>query len=110
VTPTTEQFIYRLDTVDYGVDLNGVIDFCAQAGGYPIYGKNAYEWHLIQGLFWVLSRQEFHLLRLEIMFKDQDFTEPYVYTGLRSPTKQVTDVYFTPQNISVSIFISLHRG
>ena len=38
----------------------------------------------------------------EIMFKDPNFNFPYVYTGLRSPSQQVTDAYWTPRNISVS--------
>ncbi len=40
---------------------------------------------------------------LEIMLKDPDFNADYVYTGLISPTKQVTDAYWVPLNISVCL-------
>ncbi len=35
------------------------------------------------------------------MLKDPNFNEDYVYTGLISPTKQVTNAYWVPMNISV---------
>jgi hypothetical protein len=42
-------FIYRLETDTQSGNLTGVIDFCSELGGYPIYANNAYEWQLIQG-------------------------------------------------------------
>ncbi len=42
-------FIYRLESDSQTGNLTGVIDFCSELGGYPIYGNNAYEWQLIQG-------------------------------------------------------------
>jgi hypothetical protein len=43
------------------------------------------------------------------MLKDPAFNAEYVYTGLISPTKQVTDAYWVPMNISVcfKVFISI---
>jgi hypothetical protein len=35
------------------------------------------------------------------MLNDPDFNQDYVYTGLISPSKQVTDAYWLPMNISV---------
>ncbi len=42
-------FIYRLETDTQPGNLTGVMDFCFELGGYPIYANNAYEWQLIQG-------------------------------------------------------------
>jgi hypothetical protein len=42
-------FIYRLESDSQSGNLTGVIDFCSELGGYPIYANNAYEWQLIQG-------------------------------------------------------------
>ncbi len=42
-------FIYRLESDTQTGNLTGVIDFCSELGGYPIYANNAYEWQLIQG-------------------------------------------------------------
>jgi hypothetical protein len=42
-------FIYRLETDTEPKNLIGVIDFCSELGGYPIYANNAYEWQLVQG-------------------------------------------------------------
>jgi len=42
-------FIYRLESDSQTGNLTGVIDFCSELGGYPIYANNAYEWQLIQG-------------------------------------------------------------
>lgn len=36
------------------------------------------------------------------MLKDPNFNADYVYTGLISQTKQVTNSYWMPKNISVS--------
>lgn len=44
-----DRFIYRLDKDDYSPGLTGLIDYCSQWGGDPIYAHNAYEWQLIQG-------------------------------------------------------------
>ena len=38
------------------------------------------------------------------MLKDPNFNADYVYTGLISPTKQVTNAYWTPTNLPVSSF------
>jgi hypothetical protein len=38
---------------------------------------------------------------LEIMLKDPNFNSNYAYTGLVSQSKQVTDAYWMPKNISV---------
>jgi hypothetical protein len=38
------------------------------------------------------------------MLKDPDFNMLYAYTGLISQTKQTTDAYWMPRNISVSSF------
>ena len=35
------------------------------------------------------------------MLKDPNFNSDYVYTGLISNTKQVTDAYWIPKTISV---------
>ncbi|CAF0846728.1 unnamed protein product [Rotaria sordida] len=77
-------FIYRIETDNEAKNLIGVIDFCSELGGYPIYANNAYEWQLIQ----------------EIMLKDSNFNVDYVYTSLISQTKQVQDAYWMPRNIS----------
>ncbi len=42
---------------------------------------------------------------LEIMLYDPDFNEDYAYTGLISQTKQVTDAYWMPKNISVCFIL-----
>ncbi|CAF3465422.1 unnamed protein product [Rotaria sp. Silwood1] len=42
-------FIYRLESDSQSGNLTGVIDYCSELGGYPIYANNAYEWQLIQG-------------------------------------------------------------
>ena len=47
-------------------------------------------------------------MSLEIMLKDPDFNADYVYTGLISETKQVTNAYWVPQNISVCICILIN--
>ena len=39
------------------------------------------------------------------MLTDQNFNDDYVYTGLLSPTKQVTNAYWLPRNISVCLVI-----
>ncbi|CAF3110820.1 unnamed protein product, partial [Rotaria sp. Silwood2] len=44
-------FIYRIETDSEVKNLIGVIDFCSELGGYPIYANNAYEWQLIQGIY-----------------------------------------------------------
>ena len=44
-------FIYRLETDTQAGNLTGVINFCAELGGYPIYANNAYEWQIIQGKY-----------------------------------------------------------
>ena len=44
-------FIYRLESDSQSGNLTGVINFCSELGGYPIYANNAYEWQLIQGQF-----------------------------------------------------------
>lgn len=80
-----KNFIYRLEDDSSNKDLAGVIDFCAELGGFPIYANSAYEWQTVQ----------------EIMLKDPDFTANYVYTGLLSQTKSVTDAYWIPTNTSV---------
>ena len=41
--------IYRLESDTQPGNLTGVIDFCAELGGYPIYANNAFQWQLIQG-------------------------------------------------------------
>ncbi|CAF5194616.1 unnamed protein product, partial [Rotaria magnacalcarata] len=45
-----KNFIYRLEMDNQSKNLTGVIDFCSELGGYPIYANNAYEWQLIQGI------------------------------------------------------------
>ncbi|CAF1112160.1 unnamed protein product [Adineta steineri] len=92
-------FIYRLETDTQEKNLIGVIDFCSELGGYPIYANNAYEWQLVQ----------------EIMLKDPNFTADYVYTGLISETKQVNNAYWMPMNISYNstldyIWFASYRG
>ncbi|CAF2040937.1 unnamed protein product [Rotaria magnacalcarata] len=77
-------FIYRLETDSQSGNLTGVIDFCSELGGYPIYANNAYEWQLIQ----------------EIMLNDNNFNSDYAYTGLISQSKQINDAYWMPKNIS----------
>ncbi|CAF1215178.1 unnamed protein product [Adineta ricciae] len=77
-------FIYRLETDTQAGNLTGVINFCAELGGYPIYANNAYEWQIIQ----------------EIMLEDPNFNQNYVYTGLVSQTKQVTNAFWMPRNTS----------
>ncbi|UJR29534.1 hypothetical protein I4U23_010751 [Adineta vaga] len=77
-------FIYRLENDNQSGNLTGVINFCSELGGFPIYANNAYEWQIIQ----------------EIMLKDPNFSENYVYTGLLSQTKQVTNAYWMPKNIT----------
>ncbi|CAF1124596.1 unnamed protein product [Rotaria sp. Silwood1] len=77
-------FIYRLESDSQSGNLTGVIDYCSELGGYPIYANNAYEWQLIQ----------------EIMLKDSNFKSDYVYTGLISQSKQVNNAYWMPKNIS----------
>ncbi|CAF1452722.1 unnamed protein product, partial [Adineta ricciae] len=84
INTKTSDFIYRLETDTSSKDLSGVIDFCAELGGYPIYANNAYEWQLVQ----------------EIMLGDSSFIGTYAYTGLISPTKQVTNAYWMPMNTS----------
>ncbi|CAF2093138.1 unnamed protein product [Rotaria magnacalcarata] len=79
-----KNFIYRLEMDNQSKNLTGVIDFCSELGGYPIYANNAYEWQLIQ----------------EIMLNDSNFNPFYVYTGLISETKQVENAYWIPTNIS----------
>jgi len=39
------------------------------------------------------------------MLYDPDFNEDYAYTGLISQTKQVTDAYWMPKNISVGFIL-----
>ncbi|UJR20328.1 hypothetical protein I4U23_023459 [Adineta vaga] len=80
----TNDFIYRVETDTEPKNLIGVIDFCAELGGYPIYANNAYEWQLVQ----------------EIMLRDTSFNALYVYTGLISQTKQVSNAYWMPMNNS----------
>ena len=95
--------IYRLESDSQTGNLTGVTSFCYELGGYPIYANNAYEWHLIQGftiLFAIHHLFCFFLLK-EIMLKDEDFVENYVYTGLISESKRESDCYWTPRNISV---------
>lgn len=98
-------FIYRLEIDTPGKNLIGVIDFCEELGGYPIYANNAYEWQIIQGnsLRWFFSVN----LLVEIMFYDPNFSDDYVYTGLLSPTKQLNNAYWLPRNISVCLRIIL---
>ncbi|CAF4100035.1 unnamed protein product, partial [Adineta steineri] len=72
-------FIYRLELDTQSGNLTGVINFCSELGGYPIYANNAYEWQIVQ---------------------DPNFSENYVYTGLISQTKQVNNAYWMPRNIS----------
>jgi len=50
-------FIYRIETDDQPKNLIGVIDFCAELGGYPIYAYNAYEWQLVQGILFINIEQ-----------------------------------------------------
>jgi hypothetical protein len=38
------------------------------------------------------------------MLKDPNFNQDYAYTGLLSQTKEVTDAYWIPRNISVRFF------
>jgi hypothetical protein len=45
-----DDFIYRIETDTQTTNLIGVIDFCSELGGYPIYANNAYEWQLVQGI------------------------------------------------------------
>jgi hypothetical protein len=47
----------------------------------------------------------YSFFNLEIMLKDPNFNVDYVYTGLVSPTKQVTDAYWSPRNISVCFYL-----
>ncbi len=42
------------------------------------------------------------------MLKDPNFNAEYVYTGLYSPTKTVTNAYWLPRNISVSFIILIN--
>jgi hypothetical protein len=44
-------FIYRLETDTQSGNLTGVIDFCSELAGYPIYANSAYEWQLVQGQY-----------------------------------------------------------
>ncbi|CAF4824856.1 unnamed protein product, partial [Rotaria magnacalcarata] len=37
-----KNFIYRLEMDNQSKNLTGVIDFCSELGGYPIYANNAY--------------------------------------------------------------------
>ncbi len=39
-----------METDNQPKNLAGVIDFCVELGGYPIYAFNAYEWQLVQGI------------------------------------------------------------
>ncbi len=41
------------------------------------------------------------------MLKDPNFNQDYVYTGLLSQTKQVTNAYWMPRNISVNLVFFL---
>ena len=50
VSDEENDFIYRLETDTQAKNLAGVLDFCAELGGYPIYAYNAYEWQIIQGI------------------------------------------------------------
>jgi hypothetical protein len=43
------QFVYRVENDDARGNLTGVIDFCSELGGQPVYANNAYEWQIIQG-------------------------------------------------------------
>ena len=43
----------------------------------------------------------FFFFFIEIMLLDPDFNQLYVYTGLISQTKQETNAYWLPKNISV---------
>ena len=106
-----ERFLYRLDHDEYSSGLTGLIDYCSQVGGDPIYATNAYEWQLIQGLSFSFSvslgscrsSSIASLHFAEIMFFDADFDVSYAYVGLRSPTKQLNDAYWMPRNRSVSL-------
>ena len=44
------------------------------------------------------------ILLIEIMLKDPNFNLLYAYTGLISQTKQLTNAYWMPRNISVRVF------
>ena len=82
------------------------MDFCFELGGYPIYANNAYEWQIIQGSFFQTIIDLFlQKYILEIMLKDRNFNVDYVYTGLLSPIKSLTDAYWLPRNISVCFII-----
>ena len=50
-----------------------------------------------------ISFHQWSSILLEIMYKDPNFSENYVYTGLISETKQITDAYWFPRNISVCL-------
>lgn len=97
-------FVYRLESDSQSGNLTGVINFCSELGGYPIYANNAYEWQIIQGnLRLSLSLSlPFHSLHSEIMLNDPNFVDNYVYTGLISQTKETNNSYWMPRNISVS--------
>lgn len=99
-------FIYRLETDTQAKNLVGVIDFCEELGGYPIYANNAYEWQIIQGrCLYSFIAFVGNFLHLEIMLTDSNFNDDYAYTGLISPTKQVNNAYWLPRNISVCLGI-----
>ena len=55
-------------------------------------------------IFFFFSFQIEFIFKIEIMLKDPNFNADYVYTGLISPTKQVTNAYWTPTNLPVSSF------
>jgi len=40
-----------LETDTQSGNLTGVIDFCSELAGYPIYANSAYEWQLVQGQY-----------------------------------------------------------
>ena len=107
-------FIYRLESDSQPGNLTGVINFCSELGGYPIYANNAYEWQLIQGQFLCHACGTDGTGRtsdavdplmpsvdLEIMLTDVNFNAPYVYTGLISPNQKETNAYWVPRNVSV---------
>lgn len=96
-----ESFIYRIETDDQSGNLTGVIEYCSELGGYPIYANNAYEWHLIQGSFLLSSSLTDVYSLIEIMLKDPNFNLDYVYTGLISPRKDPSNSFWLPRNISV---------